>query len=259
MSDTPDVVPERLENPLNYKILALIIGATVAFQVSVQFVDPENVDPIISVISFINPLAASIAGFVVAKRYTGAQVFGKAYFALALAYLMVFLAEVTYLIYDLFLNLDPYPSVADIFFFAFYPLAMVHLLLNIRFFKPTLSAINKAWVVAIPIGISAAWVFVAFQEMGEVNFDFYYGVAFIIISSITLSLAILGAKTFKEGLLGKAWLLLVFALLANTLGDVWYYNIEIFGDYSLEHPVNAFWYASYWIVVYALYKHRTAI
>lgn len=257
--EEPEVVPEKRESPINYKILGTIIAITIAFQISVGFFEEDDVDPIISIISFINPLAASIAGFIVAKRYRGAHVFGKAYSALAVGYLMVFLAEVTYLIYDLFLGLDPYPSVADIFFFAFYPLAMIHLTLNIKFFKSPLKASTKAWFVAIPVGISTAWIAVAFQEMGEVNFDFYYGIAFIIVSSITLSLAILGAKTFKQGMLGKAWLLLVFALLANTLGDVWYYNIEIFGEYSLEHPVNAFWYASYWIVVYALYKHRKII
>ena len=256
----PNVVPGRLESPINFKILALIIGVALSFQAFLYlFPDLDEADSIVFVISIINPLAASIASFVVAKRYKGAKVFGRAYFSLGIAYLMVFCAEVTYLIYDLFLGLDPYPSIADVFFFALYPFTLIHLILNIRFFKPSLGIGTKIWIVVIPIGIIITYVFSAFQEIEETNFDFYYGIIFITGSAVTLVFAVLGARVFKEGVLGKAWLLLVIGILANTIGDVWYYYLEVFGGYDLIHPVNLFWYTSYWIIVYALYKHKSII
>jgi len=79
---------------------------------------------------------------------------------------------------------------------------------------------------------------------------------FTIGSAITLAFAILGAKIFKEGALGTVWFLLVIGILVNTIGDVWYYHLEIFGQYDLMHPVNIFWYSSYWLMVYALYRHK---
>ena len=132
----PDVVPENLKNPINYKILALIFGSVLTFQSILYFVpESEKYELIISIISFVNPLATSIASFVIWKRYGGTLVFGRSYFFLGMAYFMVFAAELTYLIYDLVLNIDPYPSIADVFFFALYPFTLIHLILNIKFFK----------------------------------------------------------------------------------------------------------------------------
>ena len=118
---------------------------------------------------------------------------------------------------------------------------------------------SSVTIIAAPIVIIITYAFLAFQEIEEANFDFYYGIIFITGSAVTLVFAVLGARVFKEGLLGKAWLLLVIGILANTIGDVWYYYLEVFGGYDLIHPVNLFWYTSYWIIVYALYKHKSII
>ena len=256
----PEIVPDRLDRRVSLGIIVLIIGTTISFQLFlIYFPDSETADSSVFIVSIINPLAASIASFVVAHRYKGTHVFGKAYFSLALAYLMVFFAEVTYLVYEEFLGLDPYPSIADVFFFALYPFTLVHLFLNIRFFKPSVGKVTKLWLFGLPTIIILFYTLTAFQELGEANFDFYYGIIFIVGSAVTLAFAFLGASIFRTGAIGAAWLILVIGILANTIGDVWYYYLEVFGDYSLSHPVNLFWYASYWIVVYALIKHKKII
>ncbi len=140
-----------------------------------------------------------------------------------------------------------------------YPFTLAHLIINIRFFRPSLSIFTKSWLVIIPVAIIATYVIWSFGELGEANFDYYYGVIFVSGSSVTIAFAILGARVFREGVLGVAWLLLVLGILATTIGDTWYYQLETVGEYDLKHAVNAFWYASYWIIVYALYKHRTII
>lgn len=257
--EKPDVVPDKLKNPINGFILALIIGGTIAFHVFMSVSNQDQTDEIISIVSFINPLAASIASFVIGKRYVGTNVFGKAYISLGFAYLAIFFAEVTYLIYDLFLGIEPYPSIADVFFFALYPLTMIHLIYNIKFFKTKTSKLTISWMILIPAGLIGFYALASFGELEEVNFDFMYGLIFVSGASITLVFSILGAKIFRQGLLGTPWLLLVIGILSLTAGDVWYYYLEILGNYELTHPVNLFWYAGYWIVVYALYKHKTVI
>ena len=252
-----ETVPEKLDSPINYKILVLVVGAAIAFHFSLTFLfDSEQSDSIISVVSFINPLAAAIAGFIVAKRYFGTQVFGKSYLFLSLGFLSVFLGEVAYLVYDLILNIEPYPSIADVFFFAYSPFLILHLIINIKFFQPSTSIITKIWVISIPAVIIAIYALISFSELGETNFDFYYGSIFVAATSITLSLTILGAKIFRQGLLGISWLILLFGVLSLTFADDWYYYLEFLGNYDLSHPVNILWYAGYWIVVYALIKHK---
>jgi len=263
----PNIVPEHLKNPINYKILVLIFSSVLIFQ-SILYLIPESetekYEFIISIISFVNPLATSIASFVIWRKYGGTLVFGRAYFFLGVAYLMVFAAELTYLIYDLVLNIDPYPSIADVFFFALYPFTLIHLILNIKFFKLKILQTGRKWLFVIPIFITITYVLsFILSTSGKVedfiSFDFFYGLIFTIGSAITLAFAVLGAKIFREGALGTVWLLLVIGILVNTIGDVWYYHLEIFEQYDLMHPVNIFWYSSYWLMVYALYRHKKAI
>ena len=256
---TPDVVPDKLESKINYKILLLILGLVLTFQFYITYSPEDDANSAISVVSIMNPLLASIAAFFVAKRYVGSQVFGKAYFALGLGLMMFVLGEGSYLYYELILEIDPYPSIADVFFFSFYPLAMYHLVKNIRFFKPNLDIMTKILIVVVPIIIVIAYSYLSFQEIGEMNFDYYYGLIFITASAVVLSGAMLGARVFHQGVIGAAWLVLVIGILLTTIGDVWYYYLETFGHYELNHPVNLFWWASYMVIIYALYKHQKIV
>ena len=252
----PERVPIKLESPINYKILLLILALVLTFQFFVINSDEEDANVAITVVSVVNPLVASIACFFVAKKYASSAVFGKAYLALALGLLMFVFGEISFLYYELVLEIDPYPSVADIFFFSFYPLGLYHLIKNIRFFKPKVDLPTKMWIVALPILIVSIYSYLSFQQIGELNFDYYFGLVFIISSSIVLTIGIFGARVFRQGVLGKAWLLLVIGIMLTTFGDVWYYYLETFGQYQLAHPVELFWYSSYMVITYALYKHR---
>jgi hypothetical protein len=248
------------KNSINYKILILIIAGIVIFQSFIVFSgESELADNVTLIISIVSPLAVSIASFVIAKRYKSSKIFGKAYFSLGIAYFAVFLAEVTYVVYELFLGLDPYPSIADVFFFSLYPFALIHLILNIRFFNPKFSPLSKIWIILFPTLMIGIYTIFSLEIFEEPDFDFYYGIIFVSGSSVVMAFAVLGAKIFRKGALGSAWLVLVLGILANTIGDIWYYYLEVVGEYTLGHPVNLFWYASYWIILYALYKHKKVI
>jgi len=201
-------------------------------------------------------LFVGIASFLVVKYHYGTRVFRRAYTALGIAYLSIFVAEVIYFIYDFYLQIDPYPSLADPFYFALYPFTIIHLILNIRFFKPKITHVEKIPYILLSMGIITTYVILSLQELGEPNFDFWYGLVFVIGAAITLSFAIFAARIFRKGFLGITWLLLVLGITALTIGDVWYYYLEIFGEFTIVHAVNLFWYTGSLIMVYALFNHR---
>jgi len=254
----PDVVTH--ENPINYKIFLLIAVLIISFQFFLYSInDSEIIESSVSIVSLANPAVASLASFAIFKRYHNSNVFGKAYFALGIAFIMIFLAEVTYLVYDLVLEEDPYPSIADVFFFAFYIFVLVHLKINIKFFNPDTGTITKIWTGAIPVAITSVYSFLSYEALMELNFDYFYGIIFVSIASVAFSYTILGAKSFKGGTLATAWLILVIGVLILLIGDTTYYYLELFEGYTLTHPVNLFWYGGYMVIVYALYKHQIAI
>lgn len=257
----PEIVPDKIKSPFDLRALVGIAVLVISFHIIVNFVvTPEDSETIVSVFSILNPLIVTSIGFFVAMKYRGTQVFGKSLIYLSFGFLSVFLAEVTYSIYDIIFDIDPYPSIADIFFFMLYPLLIAYLVINIKFFTKKINNYAKIWIIAMPIAVLAGYSTLSIsEEIDILGFDFWYGIIFVYIVSQTLSIAVVGAAILKQGIIGKAWLLLAIGILLLMIGDVWYYNLELFEGYDLTHPVNLFWYGGYWIIVYGLYKHKKDI
>lgn len=260
--EIPEVVPDKIKSSFDFKPLIGIAILVISFHIGINyFISGDDADTAVSIFSMFVPLSLAIIGFSVAFKYRGAQVFGRAYLALSIGYLSIFFAELTYAIYDIVYDIEPYPSIADIFFFMLYPLLLTYLLLNIRFFSPKIGIKSKLWIILMPLLVLTGYAVVATTE-GEISvfeFDFFYGIIFVYFATLTLAVAVVGAIILKEGVIGKAWLILVIGILLNNLGDIWYYNLELFGTYDLIHPVNMFWYSGYLVVIYALIKHKRTL
>ena len=257
--ESPETVPDKIVNPINPFIIIGIISLGVGIFISMNLVSEEIAEIIASVFSVSLAGIVALFAFIVSKQNeTG--ILAKSYFSLGLGFTFYVIAEVIYYSLDSLFGIEPYPSIADIFFFGFYPLLLIHLLYNIKFFQTKYTLIQKIWIPIIPI--TALTIYVAmstsFPEY-DLNFDFYYGLFFVAGASITLSFTILGALIFKEGALGVVWLLLVIGLMFSTAGDVWYYHLEIFGDYYDAHPVTVVWFIANMFIIYALYKHLKII
>ena len=154
--ETPEKVPDRLRMSINFKVLGLILGAAIVFQ-AFLYLDQEVglVEEATYYMAMATPLLVAGVAFVIALRYGLSEVFGKSYLIYGLGNFAVFLAEFIYYAYDTIYGIDPYPSMADVFFFAVYPLIIFHIILNFRFFKTKTNFKHKALIVAIPIIITA--------------------------------------------------------------------------------------------------------
>ena len=254
----PDVVPDRLTNPLNRPIIGVIVVIGLVLYFVFNSITDEELFPIVFGVSVILPATVAFFSFLTAKQYYPG-ILSKAYLSLGLGFVCYLIAEILYYTLEFF-GIEPYPSIADVFFFALYPFTLGHLLFNIKFFHSKFTVFQKIWLPLIPIIAVSAYVILSFNiPDAEFSFDFYYGFIFVIAASIVLSFTVLGASIFKQGVLGAVWLLLVVGLMLNTVGDIWYYNLEIFGAYYDAHPVTILWDVSNMFMIYALYKHRKTL
>ncbi len=249
----------KISSSIDYWVIGLIIGAAIAVQLYFSTLTEEQLGTSVFAGSLISSASISTAGIIITKKYWGTEVFGRAYLFLSFGYISYFVAEVLYYTIDLYLGIDPYPSVADVFFFGYYPLALLHLIINIKYFNPNFSIKQKLWVIIFPAVIFFIYSYTSFIEFEEPSFDYFYGIIFVLGASILLSFAILGASIFRKGVVWTAWLLLVIGILISSVGDVWYYYLEVFEEYSDLHPVNVMWYVSDFLIVYSLIKHRKII
>jgi len=251
----PDTVPEKLGSPVDYKILIIIGAIVIGFHILVN--TTEQSDMLVYGFSMLIPASVATFAFITAKRYAGTLVYSKAYIMLGIAFVLMFGGEFTYYVYEQILKADPYPSIADVFFFTFYPMLILYLVINMKFFAPKITKFGLVIITGIPITITSTYLYLTISDFG--SFDFYYGIIFVAAASITLGLTINTALIFRGGLIGTAWLLLVIGIMIDVIGDTWYYYIETYDGYTLGDPVNLCWYSAYLLILYALYKHKKSL
>jgi len=256
--DTPEIVPSKLESPINYRIIVGIIAGVIAFQIYLSYIVDEPTS-IVYVSGWSITLTVAILSFVTAKKYSGIGVYGKAYMALGIGFIGFFLGDFTYFIYEQVLGLDPYPSIADVFYYLLYVMIIAYLLLHIRFFTKKIQTTDKLMIGIVSAITTVSYTLISASEIGELNFDFYYGIVFVSIVSVTLGLSVYGFRIFQKGIVGTTWLLLTVGILLFMVGDSWYYYIELFEGYDLRHPVISLWYVGQFFIIYSLLHHRKTL
>jgi len=268
--------PEKLDSGINYYVIAAIFVASIFYTVGLALEpDIDSELDFFEAILTISFAAAAIFGFSVAKRYWGSKVFGRAYLALALGYASYFVGWALWFVYEIFYQVEnPYPYYPDIFYFAYYPLAIYHIRTNIHYFRRKLNSKQNFVIFSIPVAVTLLYAFFGYVPLDvpngifstttlpipEYDFDFHkefwVGAAFVFATSLVFSYATIGAQVFRGTVLGPAWGLLLVGFALNTFGDIPYYYFELFGIFDRADPANGMWVAGTMIVCYALYKHR---
>ena len=245
---------------VSIKALIIIAAISIGYQayISSGYVSDEEMS--FADFSYgISSLAVGIVALFVAKRYWGSPVFGKTYFALAIGFIVLFAGDLVYNYYLLVLDEDPYPSIADIFFIAFYAFTGYHLVKNIKYFKKDLSWTAKINVVIIAGVMTVGFAAFTIETLYDDPTVYYMSMAYVVSSAAILALAILGLTVFRHSVLGAAWIMLVIGIFLYSIADVWYYYLEEIGEFSITNPVNTLWILSNTFMIYALYKHQKTI
>lgn len=265
------------KNAINFYVIAAIFIIILLYDIanSIEPVDDTKLD-FFEATRLMGFAAVSIFSFVIAKRYWGSQVFGRAYLALGIGYALYFMGDALWYVYEIGYQVaNPYPYYPDIGYFGFYPFAIYHLRTNVHYFKRNLEKRQKGILIFIIASASIIFTFASlvpidapggishlrFHEIPQYDSEFYKefltGLAYIIVTSILLAYAIIGAQVFRNTVLGAAWGLLLVGFILEAIADYHYYYFEIFGDYDRTSPVHGVWMASTIIMCYALYKHRS--
>ena len=269
----------KTENKINWYVITLIFILIVAYDIA-NSVEPsiDSEFDFFEITRMLGFLAVSLFSFVVAKRYWGSTVFGKAYLALAIGYAFYFFGDLLWYVFEIGYQVEnPYPYYPDIGYFGFFPFAIYHLKTNVHYFKRKLDTNQKKILFLIPFGTALIFTignlipFDASSGLASLKIlpvpvydqtyyiEFLTGLAFVIATTVTFVYAIIGAQVFQTGQLSTAWRLILVGIGLNTFADVHYYFAEMFGDFDRTNPVHGIWVASTMILCYALYKHIKSI
>jgi len=168
---------EKKSNRINIKVIAIIVGLTIGDLIyGLYYFDGSYFD-IKDGWYMAGIFGVGVVSILVAKKYHGSEMLGKAYLFLGLGFFAWFIADVGYYYQQFVLDIDPWPSPFDIGFFASYIFAILHLSLNTRYFRPKWSKEMKAVLIVIPIVAVSSFSMIAYDSWGEYDellFDIGY-------------------------------------------------------------------------------------
>jgi len=240
-------------------VSSAIFGITSIFFVFTQTVsfDVQKFQ-LLDVLYVGGPFMTGLIALLVARKSRFRGVFGLSYLFFGIALFMDFAGESIFIYHEVVLDIVPYPSVADIFYGAFFFLAGFFIVKNIQYFDKIITKNKIIIVISTIITIVLVYSYTSYDLSSEVMFDFYYwyGMIFVLGSSTILGLSIIGIITFENSQIGRAWQILVIGIFINTVADIWYANLEILGEYTGTHVVNSLWFCSWLVICYALVKHH---
>lgn len=151
-----------------------------------------------------------------------------------------------YVYYDVVLNSEPFPSLADVFYLAFYPLTAAGLVTLVRWHRAgDRDSLIDAFIVAIGAGV-LTWVFI----MAPYVYDSSMNLVEELVSLAypvgdLLLLAVLIRLTFARGRSSASSKLLALGILGTLVADAGFGVMALEGTYATGNLIDAGWLLGY--------------
>lgn len=256
------------------KLLKIILILVAPFVLFVYLIDSLYGLPtgVVDHVYLLTPLVAVITGARLATTYTLKSAHGKTFLFFTLGLFGWLVGEVVWTFFDIYLGIDPFPSIADVFFILSYPLLFVGLLNEVK-----LSGLDwfdkklKPFVLtAIPVLLSVGIVMFYLGAMSEVSPEVSllensvalgYGLGDLVLLTFGFLMIRVGFE-YKGGRLFNSWLLLSVGLLATLIADYSFvFLAEAYenGVGYVSQVIDLLWQTGYFLYAISLWKMRNDV
>jgi hypothetical protein len=204
------------------------------------------------------PVAGSllILSFLILARFGTAGHHGVAWFSFAGYAASVFIAEMLWIIQDLYLQIDPFPSAADIFYLISYPFL---LMFYVAYFQPVRSAITRKMVVAslaFSIGMLIPSLYIALGPVYDAQlFEVILATVYPVFDSMILIPAFIGVALFFKGQVNLMWTLFCLGTISVFIGDAAFLFEQNEETYYTGNPLEIPYYWNYILLSFGVYSH----
>jgi signal transduction histidine kinase len=173
---------------------------------------------------------------------------------LAMSFISWFTAEQLWNFYEQVLGIDPFPSVADVFYIS----APFFMFVSLMFFlKPFKKQISKK-IIFFAISISAVLLIPTVVIISESSHDELFkiviGIIYPVSDSIVLVPVIITILFVIKKKTNPFWMMILIGMLMFIAADTIFLFLESTGEYPSHHPVEILWLLSYLIWFYSLWR-----
>jgi len=204
---------------------------------------------------------AALFSFSTLKKYgwTGKAKFSRVWLGFSLGILLWSLGELTWAVYVLYLDVNPYPSLADGFYlggyvFLFLALTSFFRMFQSGFSKPMLlKTVSVTGVLALVVALS---LFLPIVASSDNSVTLALDIAYPSLDVMLFFFAFAVLLIFIEGEVGKAWFFLTLGVILNVAADLLFSYAELQGFYYEGHPFELLWLWGYVAFLLGFYIHR---
>lgn len=180
---------------------------------------------------------------------------GKAWVCFSSFVILWFVAEITWLVDELVYHVKPWPSEADYFWFAGYPL---YFMFSLYYLKPFRTLVSKKVIFLASATTITVLVF-SISVAGLQNVDFLkpeaiIGVAYPIADAIALFPIIVSLNLFFRGQVSFLWLLLMIGMLCFVVSDLGFLVFTLDDSYYSGHPIDTIYLWAYTFLLFGSYS-----
>ena len=235
-------------------LILVMIALTAIYQLR-PFLDDTQFSYIaIPAYAILPGLVTAYSALLAVKLYKRNSYQAKGFILFAIAAAFWFIAEQIWQLYDHVWEGAPFPSEADIFYIAAYPLMTLFLFMSL---KPVIKKTGKpVWLFAIGLAVSflIPSVLAAYDDMfEEETFATAIALLYPILGSIQVVPAIVGIMYLTKQGSSLSWMLILFGFIIYGVADTFFLFAELDGTYYDGHPVDLLWLYTYVLIVFAFH------
>lgn len=229
------------------------------------FFDSDQID-LRDVLYLFSALVPVLGGVYAMNYYGWGNVRAKTILFLTLGFLGTLIGEFLWILYDSVLGIDPFPSIADLFFLIFYPFVCLSLFnesLLAQDKKSKLSSFSIILIVLFSLALIAAVVYFGIFLTYDVDSTFVENVFVILYGVVDLFLVLFMifvlkvTFAYKGGQLFYSWMFFFVGLLSLLTADVlfgMYSNAYEDGAQMIVGVIDMLWITSFLFNGYAMFS-----
>ena len=181
---------------------------------------------------------------------------GKSWILFALFVISWFTAEMVWYVYELILEVDPYPSIADFFWLIGYPFYFGFL---IYYLKPFKKAISKKMIVLSSVCSIAFLIFAFYMsydtDLEPTGIENILALSYPLLDAIVFVPALIGVTLFLTGKVNFLWALMCLAIICLIIADIGFFIAILEDNWYSGHPVEILFHWTYILFAFGIYDH----
>jgi len=200
--------------------------------------------------------ALLVLSLLILARFGVAGNHGAAWFSFAAYAVSLFVAEMLWLVQELYLKIDPFPSAADIFYLVSYPFL---LMFYVSYLQPVKRAITKKMIVAssiFSIGILIPSLYLALGPSADDEmFDVILAAIYPIFDALVLIPALIGVSLFFKGQVNLMWTLFCLGTIMVFVADSEFLFAQNEDSYYTGNPMEIPYFWNYVLLSFGVGSH----